>query len=77
MNLAELIKQVLSPIQLSMVYLAQSGAGQPKKGMPGHNQFHQQNEVNLHVVITALMSVLEIEAPEMKQSNLVAGLPEG
>ena len=74
-NLVKLIEAILTPQNTSLVHMAASGAGQPKKGMPGHTQFYQQAELNIALVIRILLKVLETyPADDFKTANQVCGL---
>lgn len=60
-QICQLIKKVLIPTESQTIYIPQSGAGIPKKGMPGFTQYITQVEINIAEIIKLLLFVIDLE----------------
>jgi hypothetical protein len=60
-NISKLIENILTPQNQTLIHIAASGAGQPKKGMPGYTQFYHQVEINIPTVMTLLLALLDLQ----------------
>ena len=60
-QISNLVSKILTPTESSTIYIPTSGAGVPKKGMPGFTQFITQVEINIGDIIKLLLVVLDSE----------------